>query len=533
MSTVSQARGAPAPLAGYSDSLSRIGLRLLALAVIDAFAFWFLFQLIRDGVWFLALAIVVITLGINVFYLRADLYPFRWFSPGLALMILMVAYPTVFTVYTAFTNYSDGHLLPKQQTIELLEKEQFLPEGGGVYAWTAFRSDSGQFALWLKPDDGPGLLALPGEPPREVTPGVEGVGALDEDGVPESIEGYERLARRDTVAVIDELGSLEFGEAPNIVKVKSLSEATQSKQLYLYDAAQDAIVDQQSGTVYRPVEGTFTSDDGQTLKPGFQIVVGFENFQRFLGSPAFRGPFVRVFLWTVGFAIFSVLTTFALGLFLALVFNDPNLPVRKLIRSLLLVPYAIPAFITVSLWVGLLNPELGIISTTLRKLAGTAPPWFSDPWWAKVGILLINLWLGFPYMMLIATGALQSIPSDIYEAAEVDGATGWKRFWAITLPLLLVSLGPLLIASFAFNFNNFTLIRLYAQGGPPIPNTPTPAGHTDILITYTYRLAFASGRGSDFGYAAAITVVIFVVVAIIVGIQFRYTKIWEEVSENV
>jgi ABC-type sugar transport system permease subunit len=115
----------------------------------------------------------------------------------------------------------------------------------------------------------------------------------------------------------------------------------------------------------------------------------------------------------------------------------------------------------------------------------------------------------------------------------VDGANSWQCFWKITMPLLLMSVGPLLISSFAMNFNNFTVIYLYNSGGPPIPGTSTPAGYTDILISYTYRLAFASGRGSDYGYASAITIIIFIVVAAITLFNFRFTRVWEEVSENV
>jgi ABC-type sugar transport system permease subunit len=164
---------------------------------------------------------------------------------------------------------------------------------------------------------------------------------------------------------------------------------------------------------------------------------------------------------------------------------------------------------------------------------GWSPGWFTDPTWSKVGILLVNLWLGFPYMMLICSGALQSIPTDIYEAAEVDGATHWQSFWRITLPLLLIAVGPLLIASFTFNFNNFTVIYAYNEGRPPIPDTATPAGYTDILISYTFRLAFESGRGADYGYANAITIVIFLIVASITVFQYRFMGMWEEVSENV
>jgi len=111
---------------------------------------------------------------------------------------------------------------------------------------------------------------------------------------------------------------------------------------------------------------------------------------------------------------------------------------------------------------------------------GNAPGWYSDPMWAKAGILMIQLWLGFPYMMLICTGALQSIPQDMYEAAEVDGANAWQRFRNLTLPLLLVAVGPLLIASFAYNFNNFTVIELLTKAARRLPTDSVPAGHTDI-----------------------------------------------------
>jgi len=103
--------------------------------------------------------------------------------------------------------------------------------------------------------------------------------------------------------------------------------------------------------------------------------------------------------------------------------------------------------------VGLLNPQYGVISNAIVNIFGAAPPWFADPTWAKVGILLIQLWLGFPYMFVVATGALQALPTDIYEAADIDGASPWQKFWSMTLPLLMITMGPLLVASFAFNFD--------------------------------------------------------------------------------
>jgi len=135
-------------------------------------------------------------------------------------------------------------------------------------------------------------------------------------------------------------------------------------------------------------------------------------------------------------------------------------------------------------------------------------------------------------MMLICQGALQGIPSEVYEAAAVDGAKPFQRFWQITLPLLLASIGPLLVASFTFNFNNYLLIRTLTDGAPVIPGSPVPAGHTDILISYVYKSAFGN-RGADYGYASAITIVIFLIVASLTVLQFRLNRRFEEVGENV
>jgi ABC-type sugar transport system permease subunit len=181
----------------------------------------------------------------------------------------------------------------------------------------------------------------------------------------------------------------------------------------------------------------------------------------------------------------------------------------------------------------MLNPDLGIVNRVIESVIGISPDWFNVPALARIAVLIVNTWLGYPYWMLVTSGALQSIPSDIYEAAEVDGATGFQRFWRITLPLLLVSVGPLMIASFIFNFNNFNLIYAFINGGPPIPTATTTAGYTDIIISYVYNLAFASGRGVQYGYASAISVVLFFLIAIMSLIQFRFTNMWEEVGENV
>jgi ABC-type sugar transport system permease subunit len=177
---------------------------------------------------------------------------------------------------------------------------------------------------------------------------------------------------------------------------------------------------------------------------------------------------------------------------------------------------------------------LGIVSTTIEDVTGWSPPFLTDPGWAKFAVILVNLWLTYPYFMLVCSGALQAIPTAIYEAAEVDGANTRQKFLSLTLPLLLVSVGPLLIASFTFNFNNFLLIEGLQRGGPPMIGTSAPpVGHTDNLISYTFRFAFGAGGTRDYGFASAIAIIIFIVVGVITLIQFRLTKRLEEIGENV
>ena len=511
-------------------TLARYG----TLVVVDAFALLLVYALARDQVWVLVVTIAIVTVAVNIINLRPELYPLRWMSPAIALIGLLVLFPLFYTVYVGFTNFSDGHLLTKVQTIDLLGNRRFLPEGGASYNWTAFKAEDGRYALWLRDADGNAFVATIGEPLQAVTPGESGSGPFDDDGIPSAFEEYQRLERRDLVQALSDLEGLEFGVGDDVVGIKNRNEAGPFRQKYVYDEGLDAILDVETNTVYfaNYEVGEFLSESGEELDVGFWVPVGFDNFQRFLSSPALSGPLVNIFLWTITFAAISVLSTFALGLLFALLL-DAGIPGGKIIRTLLIVPYAIPGLISVAIWKGMLNPNLGVISTNLANIFGSAPPWFSDGTWAKIGILLINLWLGFPYFMLVCSGALQAIPSDIYEAAEVDGANPYQRFLRLTFPLLLISVGPLLIASFTFNFNNFVIIEAFNEGNPPFANTPTPAGQTDLLISYAFRLAFGTGRGQDFGMASAVTIIIFLMVAAVTLFQFRFTRGWEEVSENV
>jgi ABC-type sugar transport system permease subunit len=507
-------------------------LSFLLLIVINAGVIWFLNRLATLGYYPLAAAILIILIFVNVVFLLQAARPIRWMVIGLVFMALFTIYPIFFTVWVSFTNYGEGHLITKEQAIDQILRVKYLPEAGKAYSWTAFRSPEGEYALWLLDADGSGYLALVGEPLTQPQPGEAGLGELDARGIPETIEGYQRLNA--ILAATDQnLTEILFGEEGKTIQVRSPSEAAELLPLYTYDPEQDAMISQETGIAYQNIRGTFTSPNGTQLRPGFIESVRFTNFRDFFLSPALRGPLIRIILWNFGFAFFSLLFNFSLGLAIAIMFNDKFFPFKKLIRSLLIIPYTLPALITILIWRGMLNPELGVFDRILESLFGWAPPWFTDQWWSKIAILIVNLWLSYPYFMLVCSGALQSISEDYYAAAKVDGANAWQQFRNITLPLLMVAVGPLLVASFTFNFNNFNLIYLFNQGNPPMAGTPTPAGHTDILISYVYNLAFTGSRGVNYGFASAITIVIFLIVSVITLFQFRFTNMWEEVGENV
>jgi maltose/maltodextrin transport system permease protein len=212
---------------------------------------------------------------------------------------------------------------------------------------------------------------------------------------------------------------------------------------------------------------------------------------------------------------------------LAVLLSWESLRFRSVYRLVLFLPYAIPGFISILVFKGLFNNNTGEINLVLGTLFGLKPTWFSDPFLAKTMILIVNTWLGFPYMMVVSMGLIKAIPQDLYEASAVAGAGPLTNFFKITMPLVLKPLTPLLISSFAFNFNNFVLINLLTGGLPDLLNTATPAGTTDILVSYTYRMAFGDA-GQKFGLGAAISTVVFLMVAVISVIQIRATKIAQD-----
>jgi maltose/maltodextrin transport system permease protein len=216
--------------------------------------------------------------------------------------------------------------------------------------------------------------------------------------------------------------------------------------------------------------------------------------------------------------------TLVVGCTLAVLLNWEALRFRTIYRTLLFLPYAVPGFISILVFKGLFNNNFGEINLILHALFGIQPQWFAEPTLAKVMILIVNTWLGYPYIMVLCTGLIKAIPADLYEASAIAGAKPMTNFLKVTAPLIVKPLTPLLIASFAFNFNNFVLISLLTGGRPDFLNTRVPAGTTDILVSYTYRISFQDS-GQNFGLAAAISTVIFVMVALLSMLNLRLARV--------
>jgi ABC-type sugar transport system permease subunit len=514
-------------------------LKIIFLCLFDVIAIYLTLALSRQLGVALGVALAVYVVIVNVVFLRKDLFPWRWIVPAFGGMLLLILYPIGYSLVVAFTNYGDGHLLSKEQVIAQRMAETFAAPNAPTYDVYIYRSDDEDaFRFWFIDQDDNTFVYNPAVGELQPVAAADiSMGTRDENGVPLTLDGYNRLPAGGALGYAQTLQNLIIGEPPEQIRITriGLGEVQQAALLqprWSYDATADTLNNVETGEIYRSERGNFVTGEGDTrvvLEPGFPVVTGLENVMAVVNDPNVRGPFWRIFLWTMVFAAGSVILSLSVGLMFALVLNARDVPMKFLFRSLLILPYAVPGWLLVTTWRGLLNPAYGPINQSLASILGFSPQWFSDPLLAKLAILFVNMYLGYPYMMLISLGVMQSIPADMYEAATIDGANGRNQFRYITLPLLLVGLAPLLVASFAFNFNNFTVIELFNNGGPPM-SAASVAGHTDILLSYTYSIAFSGATGADYGFAAAVSIFIFLIIAPITYFNFRLTRRFEEAT---
>ncbi|MDX5475432.1 MAG: sugar ABC transporter permease, partial [Bacillaceae bacterium] len=251
--------------------------------------------------------------------------------------------------------------------------------------------------------------------------------------------------------------------------------------------------------------------------------VGFENFVNLVSIPLWRRTFMSVFAWTVVWTVVATTLQIALGLFLALIVNDPRIKFKRFIRTILILPWAVPAFVTILIFAAMFNDRFGAINREVLSTFNLWFPWLTDPFYSKIAIIMIQTWLGFPFVFALFTGILQSISKDWYEAADVDGGSRFQKFRFITLPHVLYATAPLLIMQYAGNFNNFNIIYLFNQGGPAVRQQN--AGGTDILISWVYKMTFET---HNYNMAAAISIILGLIVAGFAFFQFRRTRSFKE-----
>jgi arabinogalactan oligomer/maltooligosaccharide transport system permease protein len=257
--------------------------------------------------------------------------------------------------------------------------------------------------------------------------------------------------------------------------------------------------------------------------------VGMDNFaSMFGGDVMWAGALGRVAMWTVSWALLATVTCYFGGTVLAVVLNDSGFKSVTRFRAIFILPYAVPAVISMLVWQNILNGSFGTLNRTLIEigLINSGIPWLTDVWLTRFTVVMINLWAGFPYFMLLVTGTMTAIPSDIYEAAQIDGANKFQVFRRITLPIVLYQTTPLIIMSFTHNINNFGAIFFLSGGAPTMPDSAlTNAGGTDILVTWIFKLVVDQQR---YNLASVLAVLIFVTLAPFAIWNFRRTKSFKE-----
>lgn len=543
MSSLTSPASVPAPpvfkpglisrgIAFFSGSVG-FGIKIALLSVSNALAAWAVYELISHHRWPAVAVLIATTAFIDFIYLvpRRWSIPAKFLVPGTIFLIGFQLIPIVYTINVAFSNYSTGHILTKGQAIEGIEINSLSPSGR-QFDMAVAKDSSGNLTLILRdPETNTTYLGtedgLKPLPKADVT--------LPQVGPPTAAKGYTLLKGAELFALDKELNAFRVPTTGSFaLQPQGTSVAVELKPSLRYDPKRDEFVNIETGAAFRDNgKGSFVDADNQALEPGWKTHVGFGNFSKMINDPLVRRPFLSVFAWTFVYAFTTVLISFAIGLFLAIALDKRGLRFQKLYRSVLIIPYAVPGFLSLLVWRGLLNDSFGVVNNSILNnlgisdrpwlFGGNVISWIPEVTWPRIAVVFVSVWLTTPYFFLVSMGALQSIPEELTEAARVDGGRAFQIFRRVTLPLLLVAVAPLMIASFAFNFNNFNNIYLLTQGGP-YTGESSIAGNTDILISYTYKVAIASGTGGNYALASAFAIIIFFVVAAISGFSFLRTK---------
>ena len=264
--------------------------------------------------------------------------------------------------------------------------------------------------------------------------------------------------------------------------------------------------------------------------------VGLSNFVTMFSTKVGGGEWAKAFgnaaVWTIVWAIFATFTCFFVGFFYAFVLQDKRVAIPSFYRTVYILPYAIPTMLSLFVWANLLNGTIGPINRTLQLigLIEQPIPWLSNPNVAKFSLIFVNIWIGFPYSMILTTSSMTAISNSLYEAAVIDGATKWQQFKSITYPLVMFQLKPTLIMQFASNINNFGAVFFLTGGGPNMPQsgltTTTTCGATVLLISWIYKLTM--NTPSRYQLASVLSLLVFVVLVPFALYNFTRTKSFKE-----
>lgn len=524
--TRAHADEAPAYKPSHARDIHRPGfyIKLVLMMLVNALGLYGMFTAYLVDSWLVVIVMALLLIAVNYVYFSSKMIPAKYLVPGMIFLLIYQVFVMGYTGYVSLTNYGQGHNSTKADAIEaiLLQNERRI-EGSPDVVTAVVDNGASLSLVVVDPETGKLMIGDPHTPLAEIG------GTFTAAGVTE-VEGKTLLSFNDLVQRQAEIPQLRVPvtEDPNdgYYVTTDGTKGYLAKSFFVYDEAADTLTNTETGVTYVDGgEGAFVDPDGNAIAPGWRVFIGFGNFVNIFQGDDLAGPFVKALLWSFVFAVGSVLSTFAFGLFLALVFADTRVKGRRIFQSLLILPYAFPAFLATLVWKGMLNERFGFINQVI--LGGAEVPWLTDGLLAKFSILAVNLWLGFPYMFLVSLGALQSLPSDVMEAAKIDGAGPMRTVFSVKLPLVLQSTVPLLIASFAFNFNNFSLIYMLTEGGPNYPGLSVPVGETDILISMVYKIA-VDGASPNYGLGSAMSLLIFIVVGFIAWLGFRQTKALEE-----
>ena len=498
-------------------------IKTLLLAVVTALLVWMIYIAVLGSEWIIVGTLTAVLIIINWVYYSKRAVASKFLVPGSILLVIFVVVPIVYTAWMSVYNYKTGNEITREEAISQLHRVGLVPDESGTNYDMVLGKFGGEKALLLT-DQGSKSVFVGTE--SELKSLAEGTYSVDKEKKAIAATGFTPASDSEVEASSSWLTNFTIPISENkFISPQSADMASLMFEKFTFSKDGSKITDSLSGITYVDNHnGNFVASDdpANVLYPGWREFNPAQNYVGLLTDPKLSGPFLRVFIWTISFAFITVLMMWALGLTLAIAM-DKKIKFRGFYRAILILPYAMPSFMSILIWAGIFNPDYG----ALNNLIGLPIDWMNDPWLARSVIFIVNLWLGFPYFYLISTGALQALPSDIEEAAEIDGASNSQIFWRIKLPLIFNILSPLLIASFAFNFNNFNLVYLLTKGGPTDVLNGETAGATDILITYAYKTAFGSNE-QNLGLACAISVIMFVIVGALSMWSLKRSRVLEE-----